>query len=221
MKTFRDDTIMLRMVYDALKVLNLDTQLIFERSQIDPNWLKEPSIRTPHTGQLTFWQVVSEVSGDPHIGLHIGENMPVYRGHILEYLFYSHSTFGDALNSAMNYHRLLSDATQTTLIIGEEESQLIVGSRLASMNKHPQYIECAMVGIINFFKAITDNHFQPTADLHAFEPTRETIFNLPAPQKSVGAPPSSLRLATKVASSSRMPSSMAGGSNSAMICLNR
>ena len=38
------------------------------------------------SAQPLFWEAAVELSGDPCIGLHLGEKMPVYKGQILEYL---------------------------------------------------------------------------------------------------------------------------------------
>src|SRR5690554_7011957 len=69
---------------------------------------------------------MEEVSEDPDIGLHLGEHMPVYKGQVLQYLFLSSPTFGEGLNRALNYQRLLSDASVASLDQSDDQAYIVV-----------------------------------------------------------------------------------------------
>jgi hypothetical protein len=120
--------------------------------------LQDRNGRTPHDAQDSFWQVLEEESGDPNIGLHIGEKMPVYRGQVLQYLFLSSPIFGDGLMRALNYQRLLSDATLVTFeIVGSEASiRILSSSEKVKDLKHLS--EAATTGLIKFFSYVSDGN---------------------------------------------------------------
>ena len=80
------------------------------------NYTRQTCVR-PFAAQPLFWKAAVEVSGDPCIGLHLAEKMPVYKGQILEYLMLSSPTFGDGLERVLNYQRLISDALHGSLEI--------------------------------------------------------------------------------------------------------
>jgi AraC-like DNA-binding protein len=68
---------------------------------------------------------VETVTGDPDIGLHLCPHLPVFRGEVLDYIFFSSSTFRDGLRRALKYLRLVSDALEIRV---EETGDLARGS---------------------------------------------------------------------------------------------
>jgi hypothetical protein len=91
-----DGAILLRFVYQAMRNAGLPAETVLMKAGIGLNQV-EARARTPSAAQNAFWQAVASVSDDPHIGLHLGEHLPLYRGQVLEYLFLSSSSFGGRL----------------------------------------------------------------------------------------------------------------------------
>ena len=124
---------------------------------------------------------MAKVSNDEHVGLHLGKHMPVYKGQVLEYLFLSSPTFGEGLHRALSYQRLLSDAARAELF--EEGERVFLrqpfwGRRLAHLN------ECVMMGLIKFFRFVTDDAFEPLEvhfghEHHADKAEYERAFGCP------------------------------------------
>ena len=81
-----DSGTLVRLAYQGLLALEVDADEILRQSGFDPAKLYEANLRTPFAAQPLFWKAAVEVSGDPCIGLHLAEKMPVYKGQILEYL---------------------------------------------------------------------------------------------------------------------------------------
>ncbi|HET8707466.1 MAG TPA: AraC family transcriptional regulator [Pseudomonadales bacterium] len=157
MSDLTDSGVMLRLVYQAMCKLGLDANAVLTKIGASTEWLNDPHLRTPHAAQDLFWKAVQSVSNDPDIGLHLGENLPVYRGQVIEYLFLSSPTFGEGLTRALNYTRLLSDAVQGRLIQGAERSYLVSD---ISNSGFRQLTECAVAGIARFFEYVTENQFR-------------------------------------------------------------
>lgn len=156
-----DAPILLRLAYQAMLKAGLPVEAILAQAKVSPNWLDvESPERTPFAGQTMFWRALEEVTGDPHIGLHIGENLPVYRGQVLEYLISSSPTFGEGLQRALAYQRLLSDAITSRLVIDDEHCYL---ADLADATGMRHFAEALVMGVIRFFGSLTDGHFQPLA----------------------------------------------------------
>lgn len=156
----RDSGVLLQLAYQAMLELKLDVPLIFERCGVSVEILKDRHARTPHEAQNLFWQVLEEESGDPHIGLHIAENMPVYKGQVLQYLFLSSPTFGEGLQRSLNYQRLLSDATLATFDMVGKEASIRVSSSSEKVKKLKHLSEAIIVGLLKFFSYVTDGRFK-------------------------------------------------------------
>jgi AraC-like DNA-binding protein len=156
----RDSGILLQLAYQAMLELELDIPLIFERCGVKAELLSDRNARTPHDAQNLFWQVLEDVSGDPHIGLHIAQKMPVYKGQVLQYLFLSSSTFGDGLIRSLNYQRLLSDATLATFEMVEGEATIKVSSSSEKVKDLRHLSEAVALGLLKFFSYVTDDRFE-------------------------------------------------------------
>jgi AraC-like DNA-binding protein len=145
-----------------MKQKGMDTDAIFSRLGVDEAYVYTEQLRTPHSAQLYFWQVVEDVSGDEDVGLHLGQLLPAYNGQVLEYLFLSSPTFGEGLRRAQNYQRLLSDAAKTDFFIEGDEACMVLDTASDEVSRLRHFNECFIQGLITFFKSITDGRFYPS-----------------------------------------------------------
>ncbi|MCL7944094.1 AraC family transcriptional regulator [Marinobacter sp. ATCH36] len=162
MQELRDAGVMLRLIYQAMKRKGIDTDVIFARLGVDEDYVYTEQLRTPHSAQVYFWQVVEDVSGDPDAGLHLGQFLPAYKGQVLEYLFLSSPTFGEGLRRAQNYQRLLSDAANTDFFIEGDEACMVLDAASDEVSRQRHFNECFVQGLITFFRSITDDRFFPS-----------------------------------------------------------
>ena len=157
-----DASVVLRLGYQAIRRSGLPTEEILTKAGVALNQV-ETNDRTPLSSQYAFWLAAEEVSKDPDIGLHLGEHLPLYRGQVIEHLFISSENFGEGLKRALAYQRLISDAFHATLVIEEDRCYLAnaqQSTRTDSLvNRH--FSECAMSGLLRFFKFITEGRFNP------------------------------------------------------------
>ncbi|WP_228344634.1 AraC family transcriptional regulator [Venatoribacter cucullus] len=163
MTELRDSGVMIQLAHQAMLSMGLDVDRVFARLGVTPELLRDRNIRTPHQAQVLFWQVLEQETGDADIGLHLGEHMPVYKGQVLQYLFLSSPTFGDGLKRALNYQRLLSDASQASTGLEGDQAFILVDSASGKVAGLRHLSECMALGLIRFFRYVTDGAFQPSA----------------------------------------------------------
>lgn len=163
MTELRDSGVMIQLAHQAMLSMGLDVNRVFTRLGVTPELLRDRNIRTPHEAQFLFWQVLEQETADPDIGLHLGEHMPVYKGQVLQYLFLSSPTFGEGLKRALNYQRLLSDASQASTGLEGEQAFILVDSASGKVAGLRHLNECMALGLIRFFRYVTDAAFQPSA----------------------------------------------------------
>jgi len=161
----KDAGILIRLMNQAMVAMGVDVEAVYQRCGITQAHLDDPQLRTPHEGNLVFWRAVEDVTQDRHIGLHLGEHMPVFKGQVLEYLFLSSATFGDGLERALSYQRLLTDAASGSLDLdlGANTACLVADMRDSPVRNIRQYNECTVIGLIKFFGYVTGNDFNPSA----------------------------------------------------------
>ena len=160
MSALTDSGTLVRMAYQGLINLNVDADEVLRRCGLDPAQLYKPNLRTHFSAQPQFWQAAVELSGDPCIGLHLGENMPVYKGQILEYLLLSSTTFGDGLKRVLSYQRLISDAMHGQITDSPEPFLTNYFSEHQYLTPH--LAEAMVVSLIRFLQSVSDDKFKPT-----------------------------------------------------------
>ncbi|MFX9061701.1 AraC family transcriptional regulator ligand-binding domain-containing protein, partial [Acinetobacter baumannii] len=85
-----------------------------------------------------------------------------YRGQVIEHLFISSETFGEGLKRALAYQRLISDVFHAKLVVEDGRCDLTNGEQKFAdsiVNRH--FSECAISGVLRFFKFITEGAFHP------------------------------------------------------------
>ena len=160
MAALTDSGTLVRMAYQGLINLNVDADEVLRRCGLDPAQLYKPNLRTQFSAQPLFWQAAVELSGDPCIGLHLGENMPVYKGQILEYLLLSSTTFGDGLKRVLSYQRLISDAMHGQITDSPEPFLTNYFSEHQYLTPH--LAEAMVVSLIRFLQSGSDDKYKPT-----------------------------------------------------------
>ncbi|WP_250657487.1 AraC family transcriptional regulator [Alkalimarinus coralli] len=161
MSEMRDAGVLIRLAVQAMVKAGIDLPLLFSKLGIDESYLQTAHLRTPHEAQPLFWGLLEEQTGDPDIGLHLGQHLPVFKGQVIEYLFLSSPTFGDGLRRALNYQRLISDAADSNLIVEGDTCFIQVVTATGGTRKIRHFNECFAQGMIAFFKSITDDAFEP------------------------------------------------------------
>lgn len=171
MQELHDAGVMFRLIYQAMQKTDINTAALFKRLGVDEDYLNRAQLRTPHSAQVFFWQVLEEMTGDPDIGLHLGRLLPTYKGQVLEYLFLSSPTFGEGLHRALNYQRLLSDAANSDFVEGAQECYMRLNTASDEVRRLRHFNECFVQGLMTFFRFTTDGLFKPSRI--EFEHTRD------------------------------------------------
>lgn len=149
-----DAGIFLWMTYQAMQKMQLDTAAIFASVHL-PDQMPDKSIRRANSTQQRFWQAAEQISQDTYIGLHVGAEMPVFRGQVIEYLFLSSETFGEGLVRTLKYQAVLSNAFSLSLTQKDGIAKL---TGLNHAVRH--YQDCAINLLIQFFKYMSEQNFQ-------------------------------------------------------------
>ena len=160
MAALTDSGTLVRMAYQGLLNLDVDADEVLRRCGMDPAQLYKPNLRTHFSAQPLFWEAAVELSGDPCIGLHLGEKMPVYKGQILEYLLLSSTTFGDGLKRVLSYQRLISDAMHGE--VTESPTPYLTNYFSQHQYLTPHLAEAMVVSLIRFLQSVSDDKFKPT-----------------------------------------------------------
>ena len=158
----KDAGILIRLMNQAMISMGVDVETVYQRCGITQAHLDDVQLRTPHEGNLIFWQAVEEVTQDVLVGLHLAEHMPVFKGQVLEYLFLSSANFREGLERALSYQRLLTDAASGSLELDLESNTacLVADTSNDLVRSLRHYNECTIVVLSKFFAYVTEGEFK-------------------------------------------------------------
>ncbi|MES1944053.1 AraC family transcriptional regulator [Salinisphaera sp. PC39] len=173
-----------RLCYLAMREAGIDADTVFQRAGLRPERLADPDLTFSHAAQIEFWIAAEAVSGDPDVGLTVGEHMRPRSGHVLQYLYLTSRDFGTGIDRALTYQRLQSDAANNRLGRDRHGAYLAIRSREPRVNRARHLMECHVCGTIAFFRSVTDDEFAPTRIEWMCEPPadvarRERFFGCP------------------------------------------
>lgn len=142
------------MTYQTMLKAGLDVAGIFSSlGQFEA--FGSPDFRSNANAHKYLWDAAQNSSGDALIGLHIGENMPVLRGHIMEYIFLSSSSFSEALHKASSYMALVSDVVSFQLKVGQQAE--LIGTLQFPLRHFAEFV---LAQVVAFFRHVTSGQFQ-------------------------------------------------------------
>ncbi|MEM8606872.1 MAG: AraC family transcriptional regulator ligand-binding domain-containing protein [Myxococcota bacterium] len=104
-----------RKVTDALERLGMDAEEICKNSGVDHAAMTDPEARFPRDDLVRFWNAADQMSDDPLLGLHAGEQTGARYSHVLSMLMSSGKTLGDSVEFGLRYQHLMADGNWASL----------------------------------------------------------------------------------------------------------
>ncbi|BFM16459.1 AraC family transcriptional regulator [Maricurvus nonylphenolicus] len=172
---------------DGLQQLHVDVDEVFGRIVMQmediPGKSGLPS-RVSFDDRNMLWRTIEDVSGDPDIGLHLGEVIRYHTGDITQYLFLSSATFGEAITRCSKYTKLMSDTWVISHQLDGESCSIGFVFQHASADSLRHANEATMVVLTRFFDYVTSGAFEVeriefTHSEPASTAEHQRIFNCP------------------------------------------
>lgn len=108
--------VLLRGLVHAASAVGVDRERLLGRIGVSAEEL-ERDTAVPTLVMAQAWQVAPELSGDPLFGLHAGQHAEIGSYDILDYLFLTSATLGDACRALEQYHRIVSEIWRLDLVV--------------------------------------------------------------------------------------------------------
>lgn len=117
--------------------------------------------RFNHELQIDFWDVLEDYTGDPEIGLHLCPHLPVYHGPVFEYIVLSATNYGEGIQRACRFQRLVSDAFRMRLENDEEGARVYLTGTSGEARQLRHSEVCFAYSWIKAMATVTTNDFRP------------------------------------------------------------
>lgn len=159
------------LVARAIEDSGLDSQQIFKLAGLDPASLHDPDARYSYSGMTRLWQLATEHTGDPCIGLKAASHWHPTSMHALGYAWMASGTLKDALQRLVRYLHLLSTAVELVLEEDDEVVRLVFPLTKISVPAE-QAMDAALAVIVGMCRTSYGNKFRPLEiSMRRAEPT--------------------------------------------------
>lgn len=149
-----------RLLYEALAGLGLDPTDTY-RQAYQGVVLAPPLLnaREDHDNAPRFWQALAGISGDPDIGLHLGETMQPRPMDVVGYLLLASRDLGQALESFVRFQHILSGGFAARLELEGEQARLIFDLNYRGVGSLRQQMECLALLLQKMLASVNDGGF--------------------------------------------------------------
>ncbi|MDD0845077.1 AraC family transcriptional regulator [Pseudomonas sp. Gutcm_11s] len=163
-----------RLLYEALAELGHDPATIYRRTNQNRRLVPPPMEgRLSHDEAPLFWLAADALTGDPDIGLHLGEVMKPRLLDVVGYLLLASRDLEQALRSFLQFQHILAGGFVAQLRIEGERVCLVLDLNYRGFGPLRQQMECLVLLFIKLLRLITDDDFQIDGlDLRHVRPVR-------------------------------------------------
>lgn len=88
----------------------IDPVPLYRRAGLDPEMVGKAGARYPYSALRAMWEEAMRATGDPCLGLVVGQNLRPGSSQVLGFAWLASSTLEDALDRWVRYHRVASTA---------------------------------------------------------------------------------------------------------------
>jgi len=119
---------MLRLFAEGLERLGGDMAPVLEAAGVDPAVLSNREARIPNARYRLVWRAASEVTGNPCIGLHVGEVVHPRAVNLFGYLMLSSETLGAGIERVIRYQTILTGKPFVRIRRTQRDVRIAIGA---------------------------------------------------------------------------------------------
>lgn len=145
----------------ALARMDVPTPRLLAAAGVSASIFDPPNERVSASVQYAIWRAGKQLTGDPLLGLHVGERVTAGRWGTLEHLLLSADSIRHAMERAARYWQLVSDDGKVLAL--EEDERLASITFDSPLCDEPSALESDMVYALRLVRQLLDPRFVPAA----------------------------------------------------------
>jgi AraC-like DNA-binding protein len=152
---------MLRLFAEGLERLGGDMAPVLAAAGIDPDVLTDREARIPNPSYRLVWSSAARVTGDPCIGLHVGEVVHPRAVNLFGYLLLSSETLGAGIERVARYQRILVGQPFVSIRRTEHEVRLGVGPPFRDPEARAVHAEYGATSALQLLGWVSETEVRP------------------------------------------------------------
>ena len=150
-----------RLLAQALDACGIESIQLFAEAGLDLKRARDPNTRFPARDMAKVWALAVERSGDPCFALRLPEFVHPSMYNALSMALVSSQNLREAVDRAVRYHRLASDAAE--LVVEEQHGQVSLNYHVPPQNEPvaPEALEGFMITSVALMRSVGGAELSP------------------------------------------------------------
>ena len=148
-----------RLLFEAMAGRGIDPEKLCANAGIDIHSFDKTDARVPSDFITTLWNEAEKMTGDPDLGLHVGESVRPRAVNVVSYLLLSSATAREGIERVIRYHDLISGAFHMAIYDDGDKSELEFGLVGGDIPRGRHQIEYLGVIILKLSQWVTGDGF--------------------------------------------------------------
>ena len=146
---------------EALKLYGCDAPALFDRAGVDIDAIRRSGARYTIRETRRLWEIARAETGDPAVGIAVGQRMRPSALHSLGLSWISSSTIIDGLRRLQRYARVTSTLLRVDITEKNGQIRFAICENEEGILFTPEAIDMALCGVIVLCRSMTNVHFAP------------------------------------------------------------
>jgi len=146
---------------EAVKPYGCDPEALFRRAGLEQDAVLRPGARYPFSAVLRLWKEAREETGDPCIGLTVGQKLRPPALHALGLSWLSSPTLLEGLHRIERYAHVANTSLKFHIEEAGERVKFVREPNTGDLQPTDEGIDASLAVIVNMCRKMSDVHFSP------------------------------------------------------------
>lgn len=146
---------------DAVKPFGCEPEALFRRAGLDMNAMLRPGARYPFSATVRLWSEARKETGDPCLGLAVGQKLKPPALHALGLSWLSSPTLLEGLHRIDRYAHVANTSLKFRIEESGNQVKFVREPNTGSIQPTDEGVDASLAVVVKMCRAMSDVHFSP------------------------------------------------------------
>ena len=146
---------------EAVKPYGCDPEALFRRAGLDIDAMMRPGARYPFSATLRLWREARKETGDPCLGLTVGQKLRPPALHALGLSWLSSPTLLEGLHRMDRYAHVANSSMKFRLDEAGEQVRFVRERNTSDLQPTDEGVDASLAVVVKMCRTMSDPHFSP------------------------------------------------------------
>jgi AraC-like DNA-binding protein len=146
---------------EAVQLYGCDAQALFRRAGLDMEAVLRPGARYPFSATIRLWRQARKETGDPCLGLTVGQKLRPPAMHALGLSWLSSPTLLEGLHRIDRYAHVANTSLKFHLVEADDQVKFAREPNTSDLQPTDEAVDAGSATIITICRSMSNQHFAP------------------------------------------------------------